>query len=106
MEPIRVVRPDLVLVDWGPMTLSVRAWAGGRARPVMAAKAAAHALELLAQLADFRQYLKRTALDLPRRGRRPAVVAKAVEACADVARAAGVRLTPLAAVAGAVADEV
>ncbi|MBI5523162.1 MAG: hypothetical protein HY910_11065 [Desulfarculus sp.] len=106
MEPIRVLRPDLVVVDWGPMTLSVRAWAGGKPRPVMAAKAAAHALQLLAQLADFQHYLKLDVLDLPRRGRRPAVVAAAAEACRQVALASGVRLTPLAAVAGAVAGQV
>lgn len=106
MEPIKVLRPDLVVVDWGPMTLSVRAWAGGKPRPVMAARAAAHALQLLAQLADFQQYLKLDVLELPRRGRRPAVVARAVEACRQVALFSGVRLTPLAAVAGAVADQV
>ncbi|MFH1035943.1 MAG: UPF0280 family protein [Pseudomonadota bacterium] len=88
------------------MTLSVAAWAGGRARPVMAAKAAALALKLLAQLADFRQYLKQDVSSLPQRGRPPRVVARAVEACRLVAGAGGVRLTPLAAVAGAVADEV
>jgi ApbE superfamily uncharacterized protein (UPF0280 family) len=88
------------------MTLSVAAWAGGKPRPVMAAKAAARALELLAQLADFQGYLKQSALDLPRRGRLPVVVARAVEACRLVAGASGVRLTPLAAVAGAVADQV
>jgi uncharacterized protein len=106
VELIRVLRPDLVLVDWGPMTLSVAAWAGGKPRPVMAARAAARALELLAQLSDFQLYLKQSALDLPRRGRLPAVVARAAEACRLVAGAGGVRLTPLAAVAGAVADQV
>lgn len=88
------------------MTLSVAAWAGGRPRPVMAARAAAQALELLAQLSDFQRYLKMSALELPRRGRRPPVVERAVEACRLVAAASGVDLTPLAAVAGAVADEV
>ena len=88
------------------MTLSVAAWAGGRPRPVMAARAAARALELLAQLSDFQRYLKMSALELPRRGRRPRVVERAVEACRLVAAASGVGLTPLAAVAGAVADEV
>lgn len=106
MEPVRVIRPDLVVVDWGPMTMSIRAWADGRPRPVMAAKAGARALALLAELADFRNYLKLPALDLPKRGRVPAVAARAVAACRAVARVGGVALTPLAAVAGAVADEV
>jgi ApbE superfamily uncharacterized protein (UPF0280 family) len=88
------------------MTLSIRAWAQGRPRPVMAAKAGALALALLAELADFQHYLKRPALDLPRRGKLPAVVARAAQACREVAKVSGVALTSLAAVAGAVADEV
>lgn len=88
------------------MTLTVAAWAGSKPRPVVAAKAAARALELLAQLSDFQQYLKQSVLGLPRCGRRPAVVERAVTACRRVALASGQRLTPLAAVAGSVADEV
>ncbi len=88
------------------MTLSIRAWAGGKPRPVMAAAAAAIALELLAQLADFHGYLKLSALDIPARGRRPLAVSLAAQACAEVSRLGGVRLTSLAAVAGAVAQVV
>lgn len=106
MEPLTIISDDLVLVDWGPMTLTVSAWADGVARPVMAARAGAAALEALGQLADFQQYLKKPVDRLPNRGQRPAVVIRATEAARRVAAAVGTVLTPLAAVAGAVADEV
>jgi ApbE superfamily uncharacterized protein (UPF0280 family) len=102
VEPVQVLRPDLVLVDWGPMTLTISAWAGGEARPVIAAQAARMALRLLAVLADFQKYLKRSAAELPLERPAPSVAARARDAAAAVGRG----LTPLAAVAGAVADEV
>lgn len=98
---VQVLRPDLVLVDWGPMTLTISAWAGGEARPVMAAQAARQALRLLAVLADFQNYLKRPVSELPADRPAPTVVKRA----RDAAEAVGRGLTPLAAVAGAVADE-
>lgn len=102
MEPVRIIRPDLVLVDWGPMTLSISAWADGEPRPVMAASAARVALRCLAVLSDFQNYMRRRVRDLPQGRPLPEVVARAVEAC----RAVDQDLTPLAAVAGAVADQV
>ncbi len=101
MEPVQVLRPDLVLVDWGPMTLTISAWDQGEPRPVIAAQAARVALRLLAVLADFQHYLKRPPAELPAGRPAPKVVVRAREA----ARAVGRGLTPLAAVAGAVADE-
>ncbi len=101
MVPVQVLRPDLVLVDWGPMTLTISAWAGGEARPVIAAQAARQALHLLAVLADFQNYLKRPISELPIDRPAPPVAARA----RDAAKAVGRGLTPLAAVAGAVADE-
>jgi len=102
VEPVQVIRPDLVLVDWGPMTLSISAWAQGRARPVIAAQAAREALRSLAVLADFQGYMRRRVRELPQGRPLPLVVARAAEAC----RAVDGALTPLAAVAGAVADQV
>lgn len=101
--PVRVLRPDLVLVDWGPMTLTISAWRGGRARPVMAASAARQALSALAELADYQGYLKREAARLPPGRPLPLVVERARRAAALIAPE---ELTPLAAVAGAVADQV
>ena len=102
MEPIRVLREDLVLVDWGPMTLTISAWEGSVPRPVIAARAARAALHCLATLADFQEYLKKQIVELPPDRPLPGVVAKARDAAAAVGR----ELSPLAAVAGAVADEV
>lgn len=101
MEPVQILRPDLVLVDWGPMTLTISAWAEGEPRPVIAAQAARAALRLLTILADFQNYLKQPASELPRDRPAPLVAARA----RDAAGAVGRGLTPLAAVAGAVADE-
>lgn len=102
MEPVQVIRPDLVLVDWGPMTLTISAWQGGQARPVMAAQAARAALRCLAVLAEFQGYMRRRMRELPAGRPLPMVVERAASAC----RAVDSGLTPLAAVAGAVADEV
>lgn len=102
MDPVRVISDELILVDWGPMTLSVSAWADGLARPVMAAQAAREALRSLAALADFQTLLKKPLADLPPGRNLPPVVAKAVAAV----RAVSGGLTPLAAVAGAAADQV
>lgn len=100
--PVRILREDLVLVDWGPMTLTIAAWRCGRPRPVIAARAAREALSVLAELADFQHYLKRTADRLPAGRLLPPVVERARRA----ALIAPTELTPLAAVAGAVADQV
>ncbi len=102
MEPVQVIRPELVLVDWGPMTLSISAWAGGKPRPVIAAQAAREALRSLAVLSDFQGYMRRRVGELPEERPLPVVVARAAEACRKVDPA----LTPLAAVAGAAADQV
>ncbi|MEW5911981.1 MAG: UPF0280 family protein [Thermodesulfobacteriota bacterium] len=102
MEPVQVIREDLVLVDWGPMTLTIAAWAQGRPRPVMAAQAARLALRCLATLAEFQGYLRVRVGRLPPGRPLPPVVAAAAQAC----RLVGPELTPLAAVAGAVADRV
>ena len=37
-QPIRVLAEDLVLVDWGPTTLTISAWYKGKAVSVIAAK--------------------------------------------------------------------
>ncbi len=102
MEPVRILSPELVLVDWGPMTLSISVWQKGEARPVMAAQAARLAIRCLRWLADFQTYLKHPAEELPLGRFLPDVVSRACQA----SRKVGAGLTPLAAVAGAVGDEV
>ena len=84
------------------MTLTISAWQGNEARPVMAAQAARAALRCLAVLAEFQGYMRRRMRGLPAGRPLPPVVDRAAQAC----RAVDSGLTPLAAVAGAVADEV
>ena len=84
------------------MTLTISAWQGGKARPVMAAQAARAALRCLAVMAEFQGYMRRRMRELPAGRPLPPVVDRAAQAC----RAVDSGLTPLAAVAGAVADEV
>jgi uncharacterized protein len=101
-EPIQVICPDLVLVDYGPMTLTISAWSGRMPRPVMAARAAAFALNLLKELAEAHPLLKTPSGKIKNLRECPPIVRKAVRSC----RAISPELTGLAAVAGLVADEV
>ncbi len=102
MGPVRVLSPELVLVDWGPMTLTISAWRRSRPLPYAAAQAARVALAVLAAMAEYRGFLQRPAGGLPRVPGLPRPVALALAA----ARRAGGGLTPLAAVAGAGAETV
>ena len=101
-KPIRVLAEDLVLVDWGPTTLTISAWYKGKAVPVIAAKAARVALKGLRTLADFKGFLKKPSADLPAGSVLPRVVERAFYAARTISH----ELTSLAAVAGAMADEV
>ncbi len=100
-EPIRVLVEDLILVDWGPMTLTVSVWDQGIARPVMAVQAAWTALESLRTMADFKGFLALKVNRIPCGRPLPAAVQRAV----DAARSISEDLSPMAAVAGASADE-
>lgn len=99
--PIRVLAEDLILVDWGPMTLTISVWDQGVARPVMAVQAAWTALESLKTLADFKGLLALKANRVPNGRSLPGVVRRAL----DAARSVSEELSSLAAVAGASADE-
>jgi len=101
-HPIQVLRRDLVLVDCGPMTLTISAWAEGQPRPVMAAKSAAEALGLLDELARLQPLLKTAAGKINNNHTCPDLIQKGVRACREVSP----ELTGLAAVAGLVADRV
>jgi ApbE superfamily uncharacterized protein (UPF0280 family) len=101
-DPIRVIRSDLVLVDHGPMTLTVSAWADGKARPVMAARAAVLALEILDRLAAGQPLLKTPVGKIKKLEGCPPLLQKAVRICRKISP----ELTGTAAVAGLAADEV
>ena len=63
--PVRVLSDDLILVDWGPMTMTISVWDKERARPVMAAIASRSALTCLQVLSDFQGFLKIPVCSLP-----------------------------------------
>ncbi len=100
--PVTVLAEDLVLVDWGPMTMTISVWEAGKPRPVMAAVASRSALACLQVLSDFQGFLKLPVNRLASGPELPDVVARAFTAAASVSG----ELTSLAAVAGAVADHV
>lgn len=100
--PVKVLADDLVLVDWGPMTMAISVWDKERARPVMAAIASRSALTCLQVLSDFQGFLKIPVCRLPSDPQLPDVVGRAFMAAAKVSK----ELTSLAAVAGAAADHV
>jgi ApbE superfamily uncharacterized protein (UPF0280 family) len=101
-HPVQVLRPDLILVDYGPMTLTISAWAEGESRPVMAARAAATGLELLEALGESQALLKTPVRKLIQIHSCPELIQDAARACREVSP----ELTGLAAVAGLVADRV
>lgn len=100
--PVTVLADDLVLVDWGPMTMTISVWEKALPRPVMAVHAARSALFCLNVLSDFQGFLKLPVSRIPSNPRLPEVVGRAFTACAKISN----ELTSLAAVAGAVADHV
>lgn len=101
-NPIQILRPDLILVDYGPMTLTVSAWADGKPRPVMAARAAVLALDILDRLAAGQAILKTPAGKIKKLEGCPPFLQKAVRIC----RVVSPELTGTAAVAGLAADKV
>jgi len=105
VEPVRVIYPELVLVDWGPMTLTISVWDRKKPRPVMAARAAITGLSCLEKLADFQRFLRKPVHRLPATPNLPASAA-VVRRAFHAARNISPELSPLAAVAGATADQV
>jgi uncharacterized protein len=101
-SPIQVLAPELIFVDWGPMTLTLSVWADGQPRPIMAVQSAIKALNLLNQLAECQKLLKVPLKQLKREGQLPPLIKRAVSAC----RRVSAELTGMAAVAGLVADEI
>jgi hypothetical protein len=101
-NPIQVLRPDLILIDYGPMTLTISAWADGKPRPVMAARAAVLALEILDRLAAGQPLLKTITGKIKNLESCPPLLQKAIRIC----RAVSSELTGTAAVAGLAADAV
>ena len=101
-SPIQVLSPELVLVDWGPMTLTISVWRANQARPVIAVKAAVKALEILTLLAENKNLLKIPSGKLINDAHLPPIIRRAFEACRKVSE----DLTGMAVVAGLAGDEI
>lgn len=102
ISPIRVITSELILVDWGPMTLTVSVWADDQPRPVMAVQGAIRALELLERLAEDQSVLKISSGRFKRSEHLSPLIKQVVSACQKVS----LELTGMAAVAGCLADEI
>ena len=92
-----------VLVQWGPMVIKVGAWRGYRPAPELAERGAHCALQCLQEVADHLRLLRLKAYRLKVTSNLPRVVAAMIEAARQVE---GQDLTPLSAVAGAIAERV
>lgn len=101
-QPIQVISPELILVDWGPMTLTISVWADSQPRPVMAVQGAIRALELLESLAEDQPFLKIPSGRFKSLDQLPCLLNQVVSACQKVSS----ELTGMAGVAGIVADEI
>lgn len=101
-EPIQVINPELILIDWGPMTLTLSVWADDQPRPVMAVQTALKALDLLGELAEHQNFLKLPIHKIKNEVPLHPLIKTAVSVCRRVSS----ELTPMAAIAGLVGDEV
>ncbi len=100
---IGLLDEETVLAECGPMHLSIRAWRHGRAQTELALRAGERAIDCLERIAALRGELSRSlaAVEMPA-GTDPLAVKMT-----DSVRAVGDRdLTPMAAVAGTIADAV
>ena len=92
-----------VLAQWGPMTMKVGAWKGRSLAPELAERGARCALQRLQEVADHLPLLRVKARRLKVTPNLPQVVAAMIEAAQ---RVGDPDLTPLSAVAGAIAEGV
>ncbi len=91
-----------VMAENGPMRLVIRAWYHGVFQMDLAIQAAEFSFTCLKQVANHLQYLKKTNGALPK-GEENSISMRMVESVRDIGDKA---LTPMAAVAGSIADEV
>lgn len=100
---IALLQDDSVLVDVGPMTMVIRAEANGKALPEWAEVGANEGVTALTEVASFKKLLFRKVCGIKEDASFPQVVNRMV----DATRAMKDRsLTPMAAVAGSISDEV
>lgn len=102
-DPIQILSNGTVLVDYGPMHMSISAFEKGRPVNALAEEGAHFALKVLEDLARFLPVIKKKSEGLEFKEVFPDVVQKMIEATKKMGEP---DLTPLAAVAGATSDVV
>lgn len=93
--------PGIVRLDCGPMQMTIIAQGSNGPLTEIAQKAAAYAMQLLTELAAHQHIAARTQQELPGNDAWPAVLQQMITA---VRRSGDPTLTPMAAVAGTIAD--
>lgn len=99
-----IIAPDKqsVMAENGPMRLVIRAWHHGVFQMDLAIQAAEFSFTCLKQVANHLQYLKKTNSVLPK-GEEDSISMRMMESVRNIGDK---ELTPMAAVAGSIADEV
>lgn len=92
-----------ILVQWGPMRLKIGVWKGGGPAEDISRKSARHALECFKEVANHLPLLRLKARQLKVTYNLPSVVVTMINAAQEVGDP---DLTPLSAVAGAIAENV
>jgi ApbE superfamily uncharacterized protein (UPF0280 family) len=100
---IALLQDDSVLVDVGPMTMVIRAEANGKSLPEWAEAGANEGLRALTEVASFKKLLFRRVCGIKEDASFPQVVNRMVDATRAMKDSS---LTPMAAVAGSISDEV
>jgi uncharacterized protein len=94
-------QPGGVTVDYGPMQMAIYAGRGGRPMTEWSRAAAEYAVKVLGELAAFKESAKKPQAVLRVSDGFPAILNTMIDA---VTRSGDATLTPMAAVAGAIAD--
>lgn len=98
---IIVTAPGRVKLDYGPLQMTIAAQADSGPLSETARQAAQYAMTILAELAQYRQIAARPQAELAQQGDWPLVLKRMLAA---VRTSGDVTLTPMAAVAGTIAD--
>lgn len=98
---ITVQGPGLIKLDYGPMQMTIKACSGKQPMEVAVMAAADYAVEILNELARYKHIARKPQADIDGSSEYPVVLQNMIAA---VTRSGDVTLTPMAAVAGAIAD--
>lgn len=98
---ISILKDDSILVDSGPLTMTVQAYKEGKPFRDAALRGAREALEQFAELARIKEEAKKNIQHYGELGGYPAVLRRMIQACR---RSGDPTLTPMAAVAGTLSD--